>query len=253
MRRSVIIAVLTLLAPGATPLAAKVPVSLRGSSSSMERQHELALGLELPFVRTPDDVAELAGTGTLTRLVGNANLEVADFVSYPHVHPALGLFLNRLAADYRAATGEKLVVTSLTRPVSQQPRNAHRLSVHPTGTAVDLRVSRRAESRAWLERTLLELEERGLLDVTREKSPPHYHVALFIQPYQAHLSAELGAAGERALARAALIGPSPAPSAPVAVTGEDVPRGWIAGLLGLLLAVPGALFIPRVGGAARGR
>jgi hypothetical protein len=50
------------------------------------------------------------------------------------------LFVKRLAGQYRAACGERLVVTSLTRPASLQPRNASDRSVHPTGMAVDLRV-----------------------------------------------------------------------------------------------------------------
>jgi len=45
--------------------------------------------------------------------------------------------------------------------------------------AVDLRVPKNKASRQWLERTLLSLEEEGVLDVTREYRPPHYHVAVF--------------------------------------------------------------------------
>jgi hypothetical protein len=78
------------------------------------------------------------------------------------------------------------VVTSLTRPISEQPRNSHRLSVHPTGMAVDLRVPADSGARRWLENTLLSLENNGVLDVTKEKSPPHYHVAVFPLKYEAY-------------------------------------------------------------------
>ena len=37
--------------------------------------------------------------------------------------------------------------------------------------------------RQWLEATLLSLEARGVLEATAERRPPHYHVALFPDPY----------------------------------------------------------------------
>jgi hypothetical protein len=91
-----------------------------------------------------------------------------------------------LAADYRSATAKALVVTSLTRPEALQPRNAHQLSVHPAGMAVDFRIPDDTSSRRWLETTLLRMEKDGLLDVTRERHPPHYHVAVFPKPYRAY-------------------------------------------------------------------
>ena len=102
--------------------------------------------------------------------------------------PALKLFIDRLASQYRAACGERLVVTSLTRPLSNQPRNASRRSVHPTGMAMDLRRPYPGPCRDWLEDTLLYLEERKVLEATRESSPAHYHIALFPQPYISHVS-----------------------------------------------------------------
>jgi len=80
------------------------------------------------------------------------------------------------------------VVTSLTRPASRQPRNASPLSVHPTGMAADLRASSRPACRAFLEKSLLTLESRGVLEATRERHPPHYHVSLFPAPYNRYLS-----------------------------------------------------------------
>jgi hypothetical protein len=49
--------------------------------------------------------------------------------------------------------------------------------------AVDLRVPTDASSRAWLERSLLTMEQKGLIDVTRERSPAHYHIAVFAERY----------------------------------------------------------------------
>jgi len=111
----------------------------------------------------------------------------ADFVlrdvSFPFARPEVKWFVERLAAEYVRANGAELVVTSLTRPLSKQPPNAHALSVHPTGMAVDFRVPPTDSARAWLERTLLALEAKGVLDVTREQHPAHYHVAVFPEKY----------------------------------------------------------------------
>jgi hypothetical protein len=85
--------------------------------------------------------------------------------------------------------GEKLIVTSLVRPTDLQPRNAHKLSVHPAGMAVDFRVPSTASERSWLEKALLGLENAGVLDVTREHTPPHYHVAVFPAEYVAYADA----------------------------------------------------------------
>jgi hypothetical protein len=176
-----------LLALAAAPAAADVPVTLRGSPQSMERQNRVAREHGLTFTRTPAQIRELEARGELVRLEPGADFGFMDGLSNPVAHPVTRAFVARTAAEYRAACGERLIVTSLTRPSSRQPANSHPLSVHPAGIAVDLRVSRRAACRAWLERSLLALEREGVLDITRENRPPHYHLALFPEPYLAYL------------------------------------------------------------------
>jgi len=158
---------------------------LGGSMSSMRRQHRVARANDYTFLRTPAQIREFVRKDRLEPLVSNENLHV-NRVSFPYARPEVKLFVERLAAQYREATGERLVVTSLTRPLSRQPRNAHQLSVHPAGMAVDLRVPRTSKARAWLESVLLQLEGRGLLDATRERRPPHYHVAVFPDKYRSY-------------------------------------------------------------------
>ncbi|HVS03141.1 MAG TPA: LysM peptidoglycan-binding domain-containing protein, partial [Thermoanaerobaculia bacterium] len=75
------------------------------------------------------------------------------------------------------------VVTSLVRPRNRQPANASPLSVHPTGMAMDLRISSSWSCRSWLERRLIELERQGVLEAARERRPPHYHLVLFPRQY----------------------------------------------------------------------
>lgn len=151
---------------------------LRGSPASMRHQHEIALSEDYTFLRTANQVREFASVGRLDTVPGNADYAV-NKVSFPYARPEVVSFIERLAREYRRAGGEQLVVTSLTRPTALQPRNAHRLSVHPAGMAVDLRVPTKPSQRKWLESKLLELERAGVLDVTRERTPPHYHVAVF--------------------------------------------------------------------------
>lgn len=163
-----------------------VRVGLGGSRASMRRQHYVAKQHKLTFLRTPAQVREFANKDRLERLWGNENYSVGK-VAFPYARSAVKLFIERLAHQYREATGEVLVVTSLTRPLTRQPRNASKLSVHPTGIAVDLRIPRSSSARRWLEKTLLSLEGTGVLDATRERRPPHYHVAVFPDEYEEYV------------------------------------------------------------------
>lgn len=173
----------------ATALAPLVDAqSLMGSRNSLLRQNAEAQDHDFTYLRTSSDVRAFASKGLLVRLRGNSDYRLAsDYVSFPYARPEVKLFIERLSDQYRAACGERLYVTSLTRPITRQPRNASHLSVHPTGMAVDLRRSGRTSCRQWLEETLLYLEGREVLEATREKHPPHYHVTLFPKPYMRYL------------------------------------------------------------------
>jgi len=161
--------------------------SLAGSKASMVRQSRVARQHDYSYLRTSSQVHEFARRGLLVRLGGNSDYRVAD-VSFPYARPQVKTFIGRLAEQYRNACGERLVITSLTRPTTRQPRNASPLSVHPTGMAVDLRRSGRPACRAFLEKTLLTLEGRDVLEATKENHPPHYHVSLFPEPYMRYLA-----------------------------------------------------------------
>ncbi|HZJ00033.1 MAG TPA: DUF5715 family protein [Gemmatimonadaceae bacterium] len=176
-------------------LAAAIPFradagTLRGSPSSMREQHEIAVHEDLTFTKKPSQVENLVDSGTLVMVESNEDFALSD-VSFPFARPEVLLLIERLAAQYRQDNGEKLIVTSLTRPTALQPANAHKLSVHPAGMAVDFRVPATASERAWLEKALLGLENERVLDVTREKHPPHYHVAVFPAEYLAYAKARM--------------------------------------------------------------
>lgn len=166
---------------------ADVAIQLRGSRASVQRQHEIARDLDLTFLRTPAQVREFVKKERLEPVEGNRHYEMAK-VSFPYARAAVKTFIERLAEQYFAYSGEKLVVTSLTRPQSRQPRNASPYSVHPTGIAVDFRIPKAEKNRKWLEKTLLSLERTGVLDATRERRPPHYHVAVFPERYEDYIA-----------------------------------------------------------------
>lgn len=173
-----------LLGTAVSPAAAQ---SLRGSPGTVERQNEAARAHDFTFLRTGVQVRRFVDAGYLIPVNSNHDYRVKR-ISFPFARPEVELFLSRLGRQYEDACGQKLVVTSLTRPTTRQPRNASPRSVHPTGMAVDLRRSTNRYCREWLENLLLYLEGRGVLEAVRERRPPHYHVAVFPKEYAAYVA-----------------------------------------------------------------
>ncbi|MEZ5317831.1 MAG: DUF5715 family protein [Vicinamibacterales bacterium] len=184
---------LTLIAPAA---AAQ---SLRGSRASVDRQYQTAQRHDFTFLKRPSDLERFVEAGLLVRLEGDDHYTLHD-VSFNVARPEVKLFVERLSAQYIEACGEPMVVTSLTRPTSEQPLNASAHSVHPTGMAVDLRVPPTPACRRALESTLLVLERRRVLDATLERSPLHFHVAVFPDAYLTYVSGLTGRSGASLLA-----------------------------------------------------
>jgi len=221
-------AVLLCTAFVASPLAAQ---TLRGSSTSVDRQYRVALQHDYSFLESTRDVNRFVDLGLLVPVKGGANYEI-HAVSFPYARPAVRTFVDRLSGQYRSACGEQLVVTSLTRPESRQPRNASSQSVHPAGMAVDLRISNKSSCRRWLESTLLSLEKSGVLEATRERYPAHYHVAVFPQQYLSYVAALESRASARLASNttsssaksstATVAAPEPASSTPSAAAAAGV-------------------------------
>ena len=166
--------------------------SLKGSKSSLDLQNRVAVQHDFTFLRTSAQARRFVDLGYLVRVRSGPGYELKR-MSHPYARPEVELFLSRLGSQYRSACGENLVVTSLTRPTTRQPRNASSRSVHPTGMAMDLRRSSNRSCRSWLEGVLLGLERAGVLEATRERSPPHFHVALFPKQYAAYVDRRMAA------------------------------------------------------------
>jgi LysM repeat protein len=161
--------------------------NLRGSQASLDRQNAQARAHDFTFLATASDIRRFVEQGFLVPVLETPDM-VIHGVSFPYARPEVRVFLERLSAQYRGACGEQLVVTSLTRPLSTQPGNASSRSVHPTGMAVDVRRPTSQACRRWLETTLLALEREGVLEAIYERHPPHYHVAVYPQPYERYLT-----------------------------------------------------------------
>lgn len=182
MSKSVVL-VAALLAVAAPSLEAQ---SLRGSLASISRMYRQAVREKLPFYETTTGVRNAVRKGRLVRLRTTADVTY-ERVRWPYVQAETRLFAERLGSQYRAACGERLVITSAVRPATRQPANATERSVHPTGMAIDLRKPKGACLR-WLRATLLELENEGVIEATEERGPPHFHVAVFPSPYESYLA-----------------------------------------------------------------
>ena len=152
----------------------------------------------LPFYETAAGVRRAVRSHRLVRLTPDSSV-VLHRVSYPFVRPATRTFVQRLAKQYLAACETPLVVTSAARPATRQPANSTARSVHPTGMAVDLRKPQVSACLRWLRSTLLELEDAGLLEATEERSPAHFHVAVYPTPYTRYVAARVKAENRAAV------------------------------------------------------
>jgi LysM repeat protein len=162
--------------------------SLKGSATSVKTQYQLAQSYGFNFIRTSSEIPPYVESGELHKVSPGRYMEFND-VSFPYAVSETRLFLDRLSQQYHAACGEKLTITSLLRPMNRQPANSVAHSVHPTGMAIDMRIPRQGKCRSWLENTLLSLEKERVLDVTRERHPAHYHVAVYAKQYETRVAA----------------------------------------------------------------
>jgi hypothetical protein len=169
--------------------------SLRGSKASLDLQNRIASEHNFTYLSSTAHMQRFIAAGYLIPVLSNGDYRLKR-ESPSYARPEVALFIKRLGSQYHSACGEQLVVTSLTRPKTRQPRNASDRSVHPTGMAVDLRRSWNRGCRGWLEGTLLQLEDAGVLEATRETKPPHYHIAVFPDQYASYVEARKGAPPE---------------------------------------------------------
>lgn len=167
---------------------ALISTSLRGSKTSIAKMYTFARRHDIDFLRTAADVDSAIARGRLVPLTGTAAYEVSAAVGFAYATPEARHFVETLAPHFVKHCNAPLVITSATRPESRQPRNASQLSVHPTGIAVDLRKPFPGACLTWLRDTLATMEDNGLIEVTEERHPPHFHVAVLAEPGSAPIA-----------------------------------------------------------------
>lgn len=186
MTRPLYVGVIALLATGLFGEAEAADQQfLRGSRAAVMRAFHIAVREDLSRIKTAKGVARMVARRSLVRIRANEHLTLVG-VTHPYARPSMKIFLTRLSAQYHAGCGVPLIVTSLVRPSSKQPANASRFSVHPAGIAVDFRIPNE-RCRAWLERSLRILEAAKVIEATKERRPPHYHVVVFPKDYRAYV------------------------------------------------------------------
>ena len=206
----------TTIASALSAPRAEAQGSLQPTRAGLVRQSLAARAENFSYLQNDEQVHHFVRRGLLVPLRSTADYYIHQDLRHAVARPEVKLFVERLASQYRSACGERLVVTSLLRPKNRQPRNSHPLSVHPTGMAIDLRVSNVAKCRSWLESTLVELEGRRVLEAARERRPPHYHVVVFPTAYAQYVKGDSPAAApQTVLASAKTESPAPA-AAPAA-------------------------------------
>lgn len=164
--------------------------SLKGSKASMDKQNQERQEHNYTRVYSKVGVKKMVQQGHFKPLGKNKNYSLSG-VSHPYARSEVKLFVERFSSQHKSSCGKKLVVTSATR--THNPSNGSKRSVHPAGMAVDLRITKSKACRAFIESTLLFLEKKGVVEATREKYKPHYHVAVF--PEYASYVARLSKAG----------------------------------------------------------
>jgi hypothetical protein len=165
--------------------------TLHGSPSSVDLMYTTAHRRDLQFFRTPDDIYEAAKSGALKMISVTEDLEM-ERVAFPFVLPNTLRFADSLAAEYHAACGERIVLTSGARPLDKQPRHASPKSVHPTGMAVDFRKPQNPTCLKWMRKSLIALEDAGVVEATEERHPVHFHVAVLRQRPEQHVQLVAG-------------------------------------------------------------
>ncbi|MBL8030593.1 MAG: hypothetical protein JNN11_05090 [Candidatus Doudnabacteria bacterium] len=188
----------------------EVPLQLRGSKASMQRQHEQARRDRLEYISDEERLNKYTQHKTPVERRKNPKLVPLpenDFVmidpSLPafrrYCLPEVAKFLNDLgmASKNFNSKFEPIMVTSAVRPESVQKAlskkngNAARNSVHPTGAVVDFVYNALPKGPYtvyngmsqtqldWTAQYLIDLEKQNKLEATQERQMPCFHVMVF--------------------------------------------------------------------------
>lgn len=175
--------------------------SLKGSVVSQKRQNLAADRHRLSRLRDLGDLKRFVRKGLLVPVEdtdayvigpGLGCMDPDHAAWYRHARPWTKTFLDRELGAAHRETGERFRVTSLVRTRAYQRKlvrsGANAISgrkwwmrsSHLTGATVDISykdMSKKAQR--WLDKRLLALERRGLVEATKERRSYCYHVMVF--------------------------------------------------------------------------
>ncbi len=149
-----------------------------GLTTTSQQQFEYARRSGL-IVVTSSNLQALIASGYLEKIEG-PNIRIKSNKVIPYVLPSTKAFVLKLAYDFgRAGCGALVVTSALRLADGPMPKHASPYSVHPTGMAVDSRVSGLSEPcRSWITAYLLNQESAKVVDATEELVSPHFHTVV---------------------------------------------------------------------------
>lgn len=175
--------------------------SLRGGISSQKKQNHVANKGSLSRMRDLSDLKKFVRLGLLVPVTNTTSYELGPYLGYldpgnsawyRYSRPWTKRFLDReLGAGHRA-TGHRFKITSLVRTKMYQKKLVKKganaisgkkwwmQSSHLTGATVDISYKDMSpKAQRWLEKRLLQLERRGLIEATKEHRSLCFHIMIF--------------------------------------------------------------------------
>jgi hypothetical protein len=170
-----------------------MPVSLRGSLASLERQNTMLDAEGMERILDEDDLSSRVALGLLVPLPVSANLTVNPNLieNHRYCRPWTARFLSDLARAHQAEFHRPLQVNSAVRTVDYQKRlmringNAAAaegdiVSPHLTGATID--IGKQGMSRAektWMRQHLMAIQQASKIDVEEEFRQSCFHITVY--------------------------------------------------------------------------
>ncbi len=167
--------------------------SLRGSKSKLIRQNEVADKENLTRLQDDKQIARFVRNGLLIALPTDTNVIVDELLpqNRRYARPWTVYFLENLGAAFHKQFGQPIPVTSAVRDSLTQdqlttinlnaaPAAGPLASSHLTGATID--VEHRwmtTTQKKWVEAWLLERQEKGWIEATKERQEAVYHIMVF--------------------------------------------------------------------------
>lgn len=170
---------------------------LRGSSTSLDKQMNMARRLHFPLIKTLADIErmhrhhelfQLPDQGEGFYLDGVCELDKRHCHLYAMARAPVIKFISIIGREYLHKFGKRLKVTSLTRTLwyqkTLQRRNANAAPVsraaHRTGAAIDISYKEMTiDEINWIRNRLRRLEQEKILEATEERFQACFHVMVF--------------------------------------------------------------------------